>query len=116
MSSTDTHQHHDTHSAQLRSYLTGFLLAIVLTAIPFALVMAHAAKPAVLLPVILAIGVLQMVVHLKYFLHLTGTADGTWNLTALFLTIVIVAIVVAGSLWVVYELNVNMMPWMWHHG
>lgn len=113
MSATD--MHHDSHNAHLRSYVTGFVLAVILTAIPFVLVMEHAARPAVLLPAILVIGALQMVVHLKYFLHLTGTEDGTWNVTALLLTVVIVAIVLAGSIWVIYELNMNMMPWMTMH-
>lgn len=113
MSTADLHHDaHDGHGGQMRSYVTGFVLAVVLTAIPFALVMGHYAEPGVLLPVIMAIGAVQVVVHLKYFLHLTGTPDGIWNMTALLLTIVIVAIVVAGSVWVIYELNSNMMPWM----
>lgn len=105
--------HDGGHAAgSFESYRHGFMLAIVLTVIPFALVMGKVAPPSVLLPVILAIGALQMVVHLKYFLHLTGTPDGTWNMTALGLTVVIVAIVIAGSLWVMAELDHNMMPWM----
>jgi cytochrome o ubiquinol oxidase operon protein cyoD len=83
-----------------------------LTAIPFYLVMTKAASPSVLLPTILLIGAVQMVVHIKYFLHLGDAANGAWNYTALGLTTLIVAIVVIGSLWVMLELNRNMMPWM----
>jgi heme/copper-type cytochrome/quinol oxidase subunit 4 len=68
--------------------------------------------PAVMLPAILAIGAVQVAVHLKYFLHLTGSSDAAWNITVLALTIVIMAIVVAGTLWVIFELNQNMMPGM----
>lgn len=111
-----TAQHTADPRGQYRSYVTGFVLAIILTAIPFWMVMEKVAAPSVLLPAILVIGAVQMLVHLKYFLHLTG-ADGKWNIGALFLTVLIVFIVLAGTLWVMSELNSNMMPWMsdMHH-
>ncbi|MEG6508018.1 cytochrome o ubiquinol oxidase subunit IV [Methyloligella sp. 2.7D] len=105
---SETHEH---HGANLRDYVIGFVLAVILTAIPFWLVMSEAAAPSVLLPTILIIGAAQMLVHLKYFLHLLGP-DGTWNISSLLLTILIVSIVIGGTLWVMYELNNNMMPWM----
>jgi cytochrome o ubiquinol oxidase subunit IV len=100
----------------LRTYVTGFVLAVILTAIPFALVMAKVASPDILLPAVFVIGALQMVVHFKYFLHLTDGENGHWNISALLLTGVIVTIVLSGSLWVMYELNRNMMPWMFNPG
>jgi len=120
MSTAEAHTQHDGangHSAggthvDLRSYLTGFGLAVVLTAIPFYLVMTKAASPSVLLPTILLVGAVQMLVHIKYFLHLNDPENGTWNMMALLLTVIIVFIVLAGTLWVMLELNHNMMPWM----
>lgn len=108
--------HHESHGAghgaSMKDYVTGFVLAIILTAIPFWLVMTDAASPSVLLPTVMILGALQMLVHLRYFLHLLGP-DGTWNMTSLALTFIIVSIVIAGTLWVMWELNQNMMPWMY---
>jgi len=47
-----------------------------------------------------------------YFLHMNFRSQGGWNMLALIFTAVIVFITLAGSLWVMYHLNVNMMPGM----
>lgn len=98
--------------ATLNAYLTGLLLSILLTAIPFGLVMSGAVPAAVAVPACIGLAIVQMVVHLRYFLHMNGGSDQTWNNAALVFTVIIVAILVVGSLWVMYHLNVNMMPGM----
>ena len=45
-----------------------------------------------------------------FFLHMNLKSEGGWNMLALIFTIVVVVIAVAGSVWVMYHLNVNMMP------
>lgn len=55
----------------------------------------------------LAIG--QMGVHLAFFLHITTGPDNTNNVRALAFGVLIVGIVIGGSLWIMYNLNVNMM-------
>jgi cytochrome o ubiquinol oxidase operon protein cyoD len=106
---------HDEHGgashATLQGYLTGFFLSIVLTAVPFGLVMAGV-KAAVAVPVALALAVTQIVVHLVYFLHMDRGSAKSWNMAAFVFTLIIVAIVVVGSLWVMHNLDVNMMPGM----
>jgi cytochrome o ubiquinol oxidase subunit IV len=96
----------------IRSYVTGFLLSVVLTFIPFALVMSGAAPAATIIPVCIALGVAQIVVHLVYFLHMNGASTQSWNMAAFVFTFLVVAILVAGSLWVMYHLDTNMMPGM----
>jgi cytochrome o ubiquinol oxidase operon protein cyoD len=104
--------HHDGAShGTVQSYLTGFALSVILTALPFALVMAGF-RAAVAIPVALALGVAQMVVHLVYFLHMDRASSRSWNMAAFVFTLIILLIVVVGSLWVMYHLNVNMMPGM----
>ncbi len=98
--------------ADVRSYLTGFLLSAVLTFIPFALVMSGTAPAATVIPICVALGVAQIIVHLVYFLHMDGSSGQTWNTAAFVFTFVVVAILVAGSLWVMYHLDTNMMPGM----
>ncbi|PEQ13838.1 cytochrome o ubiquinol oxidase subunit IV [Novosphingobium sp. PC22D] len=106
--------HHDDHGGNhgsLRDYLIGFGLSVVLTAIPFWLVMARPlASPGVTAALILGFALVQMVVHMIYFLHMNGKAEGGWTLTALIFTIILVVIMMTGSLWVMYHLNTNMMP------
>ncbi|MEJ1975256.1 MAG: cytochrome o ubiquinol oxidase subunit IV [Acetobacteraceae bacterium] len=96
----------------VRSYIAGFLLSVILTAIPFGLVMTGALSTGTAVLVCIGFGVVQMVVHLVYFLHMNGSSSQSWNMAALVFTVLIVAILVIGSLWVMYHLNVNMMPGM----
>jgi cytochrome o ubiquinol oxidase subunit IV len=58
--------------------------------------------------VVLAIA--QMGVHLVFFLHITTAPDNTNNVLALAFGLLIVTLVVGGSLWIMYNLNHNMMP------
>ena len=104
------HAGHDTHLT-LRGYLTGFVAAVILTAIPFWLVMGKALPSStVTSAVILAFAAVQVVVHMVYFLHMNAKSEGGWNLLALVFTVMLVVIALSGSLWVMYHLNHNMMP------
>jgi len=100
------------HAGSLRDYVTGFLLAVLLTAIPFWLVMAKVffAQPGVTAAIIIALAVVQIVIHMVYFLHMNTRAEGGWSLLALLFTTMLVVIALSGSLWVMYHLDHNMMP------
>jgi len=106
------HEEHDDleYHATLKGYMVGFLLSVVLTAIPFWLVMAKVLPSGLTAVVILAFAAVQMVVHVIYFLHLDRKAQGGWNLLALIFTAIILFILLSGSIWVMYHMNVNMMP------
>ena len=105
--------HHDGAAhGTVKSYLTGFILSVILTAIPFGLVMSGSVPAATAVPVCIALGVVQIVVHLIYFLHMNAASSRSWNMLAFVFTLIIVLIVVAGSLWVMYHMNANMMPGM----
>lgn len=107
----DDRHHGDDHDhGSFKSYMIGFLLSVVLTAIPFWLVMTEALAPQTTGLVITAFAVVQIIVHMIFFLHMNHKSEGGWNMLALIFTIVIVVIAVAGSVWVMYHLNVNMMP------
>ncbi len=105
--------HHDTAGhGTVKSYTIGFILSVILTAIPFALTMMHMLPVGTLVPVIVAIGVVQILVHLFFFLHMNTSSSQMWNNAAFVFTVLIVGILVIGSLWVMYHLNANMMPGM----
>jgi len=92
-----------------KSYVIGFVLAVILTVIPFKMVMGGMAAPATTLIVILALAVVQILVHLVYFLHMDRSSEQRWNVTALLFTALILLIVIAGSLWIMHNMNANMM-------
>ena len=104
-----TDNHEAAHGSR-RTYLIGFLLSVVLTAVPFWLVMTGALTPQVTAAVIVALAVVQIVVHTVCFLHVNTRAEGGWTLMAYTFTLVMVLIVIAGSMWIMYHLNSNMMP------
>jgi cytochrome o ubiquinol oxidase subunit IV len=91
-------------------YTTGFVLAVILTAVSF-----WAANTTLLWPpgVPLGLAVLaiaQMGVHLVFFIHITTGPDNTNNVLALAFGVLIVIVVLIGSLWIMVDLNANMMP------
>ena len=108
----DHHHHGEGHAhGTLSTYLLGFVLSVVLTAIPFWLVMGKVIeKPSTTALVILAFAAVQIVVHMIYFLHMNTASGNGWSMMALIFTIVMVVIALSGSLWVMHHLTSNMMP------
>jgi cytochrome o ubiquinol oxidase operon protein cyoD len=105
------HGHGEPSHSTLKGYLTGFGLSVVLTAIPFWLVMAHVfANPRYTVAAIMAFAAAQIVVHMVYFLHMNSRSEGGWTLLALIFTLLLVFITLSGSMWVMYHLDHNMMP------
>ena len=94
-----------------KGYLIGFALSAILTAIPFWLVMTGPlANAQVAAGIVIAFAFVQILVHTFFFLHINTKAEGGWTLMALIFTVVMVAIVITGSLWIMFHLNSNMMP------
>jgi cytochrome o ubiquinol oxidase operon protein cyoD len=92
-----------------RPYLIGIVAALVLTAIPFALVATHAlARPTTLIVIAVA-AVIQILVHLRFFLHIGFRSTPRENLIALAFAAVLIFIMVGGSLWIMFDLYWRMM-------
>ncbi len=109
------HHDHDDHGAHgsVKEYVIGFVLSVILTAIPFWLVMGNVFEDTKVTGlVIMAFAAVQVVVHMVYFLHMNFRSEGGWTMLALIFTVIILVIVLAGSLWVMYHMNHNMMPGM----
>jgi cytochrome o ubiquinol oxidase subunit IV len=88
----------------------GLALAVVITAISFWVANTSLLwAPGVLLG-LAVLAIAQMGVHLVFFLHITTAPDSTNNVLALALGILIVILVAAGSIWIMANLNENMMP------
>ena len=109
------HEHDGAAHATFKGYMTGFILSLILTAIPFWLVMGNVFdKSSTTAFVILAFAAVQIVVHMIYFLHMNARSEHGWTMLALIFTVVIVVITLSGSLWVMYHLNHNMVPGLMH--
>jgi cytochrome o ubiquinol oxidase operon protein cyoD len=94
----------------VRNYLIGLALAAGLTVASFWVASGTSILYAPGVPMALAaLAVAQMGVHLSFFLHITTGPDNINNALALAFGALIVGIVIAGSLWIMYHLNMNMM-------
>ncbi|MEI7997354.1 MAG: cytochrome C oxidase subunit IV family protein [Methylococcaceae bacterium] len=116
----------------IASYLTGFVLALSLTLLAFGLVIVGRGgslgpidkvlgifpygevitgkMPRHLIIVgVFVLAILQISVHLRYFLHLSFGSPQNWNLQAILFALFIIIIMVGGTLWVMNDLNGHMM-------
>ena len=97
-------------SRGLRSYLIGFVLAVGLTAASFWAAQTHAIYGPGVSVALVTLAIAQMGIHLVFFLHITTGPDNTNNVLALAFGVLIVFLVVFGSLWIMTNLNHNMVP------
>ena len=99
-----------THGPTLKGYVVGFVLALVLTVIPFGMVMNGGFSKQVTTLTISCLAALQMIVHVIFFLHLDRSPSQRLNVQSGLFTVLLIGIIVVGSLWVMHNLAVNMMP------
>ena len=97
------------HAPTHRTYITGFILALILTAIPFALVLSGLLSPTVTLSMIVIAAIVQVLVHLTFFLHLNFASTPRENLLALAFAAILIFIMVGGSIWIMFDLHMRMM-------
>lgn len=102
-------QESDRFLAGIITYAIGLGLSLVLTAVAFWVADSHALwRPGI--PAGLAVlAIAQMGVHLVFFLHITTGPDNANNALALGFGLVIVFLILVGSLWIMADLNRNMM-------
>jgi len=91
-------------------YVIGFVLACALTAASFYVLNTSLIWGPGIPVALVVLAIAQMGVHLVFFLHITTAPDNTNNVLALAFGVLIVALVIGGSLWIMDHLNENMMP------
>ena len=89
------------------SYIVGFGLSVITTFLAYYFVVNEVWPNEVLVYVVLAIAVVQLVVQVVFFLHIGRGSK--WKLITFLFTVLIIAIVVVGSIWIMHNLNYNMM-------
>ncbi len=93
-------------SKELHHYLIGFALATVLTIIPFTLVATVGGTVSYVVLILCAI--LQLIVHLRFFLHLSFKGQQREDLQLVLFTGFILFIMIGGSIWVLGDLYTRM--------
>ncbi len=91
-------------------YVVGLVLAGGLTAVSFWITRGNLFWPPSIPTALIVLAIAQMGVHLVFFLHVTSGPDGTNNVLALAFGVLIVFLIIAGSLWIMANLNHNMLP------
>ena len=109
IAASDGHSHGGAAHGSVKEYVIGLLLSIVLTALPFMSLMYDLFSPGLTLTIILVCAVAQMFVQLVFFLHMNSSSEQIWNTTSAVFIVLIVAIVVIGSIWIMEHLNHNML-------
>lgn len=104
----------DTVAAELRTYLMGLGFSILLTAAAFLCVGTHLIYGPGIVMAVVVFGLAQVGIHLVFFLHMTSSPDNTNNMLALAFGFLIISLIVFGSIWIMYEMNHNMMPMPGH--
>lgn len=106
---TNLAETHDDGHGTLKSYVIGFILSILLTVLPYAIVVHHLLVSDALVIAIVVLGVIQLLVQLIFFLHLSTHPSQRWNLITFAFTLLILVILVCGTLWIMWNMNYNMM-------
>ena len=99
----------DTHGS-FRGYITGYVAAVALTIAAFAVAPSTNMAPFSVAAALVVLAIAQMLIHLIFFLHINTAPGQKTNIMAFAATMLIIAIVVIGSIWIMGHLNRNMVP------
>lgn len=100
---------HQTERPTHSSYIAGFILSLLFTLGAYFLVVHHAFSAWTLVAWIVVFALAQFTVQLLLFLHLGSELRPRWRLLAFCFMAIVVAILVFGTLWIMHNLNYNMM-------
>ncbi len=93
----------------LGSYLLGLILCIILTITAFAIIEYRLLDDTSMYIALTVLAVAQLLAQSACFLRLNISAEGRWNLFPFLFTSFVVVILLGGSMWVIYNLNYNML-------
>ena len=106
--SKEVAMHGGSHGS-VKAYIKGFILSIILTIIPFVVVGQSLLSGPWLFLAITVLALMQLIVQLVYFLHLNFASEARWNIVTFAFTVLVVFVLIAGSIWIMVNLNYNMM-------
>jgi cytochrome o ubiquinol oxidase operon protein cyoD len=89
----------------LKSYIIGFCISLLLTAIAFSLVGFRLMRGDAAIFSIVGLGILQAIAQMLFFLHIGKESKPRWETLLFLFMVLILVIIVIGSLWIMYDLN-----------
>lgn len=99
---------HDAERRSLHSYVIGFGLSVVMTLIAYLLVVHDVFSRPILMAIIAGLALLQFAVQVLFFLHLSQESRPRWRLVTFLFMGMVVIILVAGSIWIINNMNYHM--------
>lgn len=95
--------------SSVKGYVIGFIASLLLTIVPFYYVGTQSLSHAATYAILFGCAIIQVIVHFIYFLHMEiKTEEGRWNFVSLMFSAIVVLIVIGGSIWIMWNLNINM--------
>jgi cytochrome o ubiquinol oxidase operon protein cyoD len=90
-------------------YIVGFVFSVILTLMAYFLVVGKVVSGMTVVVLLLVLALIQAMVQLIFFLHLSWRRESKWRLLAFISMLVVLIIIAGGSLWIMYHLDYNMM-------
>ncbi|MDF1760727.1 MAG: cytochrome o ubiquinol oxidase subunit IV [Coxiellaceae bacterium] len=91
------------------AYIVGFLGSLFLTILAFYAVGNRILSDTGLYVLVSVLAVVQLYVQVIFFLRVNASRQARLNLVSFIFTIIIIGVLLAGSIWIMHSLNVNMM-------
>ncbi len=91
------------------NYIIGSTLSILLTIIPFYLIKNFNLNLPLLKKIIVICGIIHILVHMKYFFHLSYLDEHQWYWISFIFVMIIIFIIIIGSIWIMSHLNYHLM-------
>ncbi len=95
--------------SDLLTYVTGYALALALTGVAFGLVYLRLASPGTIFIIVLVLALLQIIVHMRCFLHMSLQRTARADLMLILFSTLIIALMVGGTLVILANLYMRMM-------
>lgn len=109
MSGDNSHNHGGQAHGSVKEYVIGLILSIVLTVIPFYLVISGIWGDTATVVAIIVTAIAQVFVQMIFFLHMNGSSEQTWVTMSAIYTVSIVVLIIIGSIWIFEHLGHNML-------
>lgn len=105
---------HHGWNASYKPQFIGFVASLLLIIASYRIVTHFALSGLFLTATVMGFAIAQAIVQLVFFLHLGLESKPHWNTITFLFVVLVIIIVIGGSLWIMYNLNYNLMPPMEH--
>lgn len=96
-------------SKTLSAYLIGYILCLILTIMAFGIIALNIFDIKMTYILLATLAISQLVIQSICFLRLNTSKQGLWNLLPFIFMLMVIIFLVGGSLWIMYNLNYNML-------